>query len=212
MGVKEDIETSLASKHITKIQDQPTDRSLTNPKKELTKIAASVPSALGGRKNYHTGTVLVKDTYITFSKGGAKFNIPVHPGAYPATVSNTPEVRAGEEAAHKAKIVEYETCAGVVQAIKDHIVTSVDEEWIAEINHEVMGFTNKTPIKLLEHLESRGGMLNFIDTQEIKQERDILWDSNEHIVTYFNQVEQVVKLLDRANIALDETKLMNQAL
>ena len=127
MGVKEDIETSLASKHVTKIQGQPTDRSLTNLKKELTKIAASVPSALGGGNNGHTGTVVVKDTYITCSEGGAEFNIPVHPGPYPATVSNTPEVRAGEEAAHKANIVEYETCAGIVQVIKDHIVASVDE-------------------------------------------------------------------------------------
>ena len=57
MGVKDNIESLLASKHVTKIQGQPTDRSLTNLEKELTKIAASVPSAVGGGKNGHVGTL-----------------------------------------------------------------------------------------------------------------------------------------------------------
>jgi len=118
-------------------------------------------------------------------------------------------MHVGEEAAHKAKIVECATCAGVVQAIKDHIVASDDEEWLAKIDHEVMGFTNKNPIKLLEHLESWRGALDFIDTQEIKQEEYAPWDSNKHVVTHFNRVEQAVKFLDWANISLDETELMN---
>jgi len=79
MGVKEDIESLLASKHVTKIQGQPTDRSLTNLEKELTKIAASVPSALGGGNNGHEGSVVVKATYITFTKGGGQIQYPCTP-------------------------------------------------------------------------------------------------------------------------------------
>ena len=33
-------------------------------------------------------------------------------------------------------------------------VEAVDEEWLAEIEDEVMGFTNETPREMLEHLES----------------------------------------------------------
>ena len=91
-------------------------------------------------------------------------------------------------------------------------VEAVDEEWLAEIEDEVMGFTNKMPREMLEHLESRGGKMDFIDTNEIKQERDAPWDTNEHVVTYFNRVTQAVKQLERAKIRTDEIELLNQAL
>ncbi len=54
---------------------------------------------------------------------------------------------------------------------------------MAEIEDELMGFEAKTPIKILEHLEKRGGTLDFIDTMEIKKERDAPWNGNEHVVT-----------------------------
>ena len=97
--------------------------------------------------------------------------------------------------------MQYESCAGMVQAIKDHIAASVDNGWLAKIVHDVMGFTTKNPIELLEHLESWGVKLDFTNTQKIKQERDVPWDINEHIVAYFKQVDQSVKLLDRTKIA-----------
>ena len=56
-----------------------------------------------------------------------------------------------------------------------------------------MGFMNVTLIEMLEHLERRGGTLDFIETQEIKEERDAPWDGVEHPVAYFDQVEQAVK-------------------
>ena len=54
--------------------------------------------------------------------------------------------------------------------------------------------------------------MDFIDTNEIKQERDTPWDTNEHVVTYFNRVTQAVKQLERAKIRTDEIELLNQAL
>ena len=47
MGAKQNIKASLREKTVAMIQGQPTDRSLTNLKKALTKIDASVPTAIG---------------------------------------------------------------------------------------------------------------------------------------------------------------------
>ena len=58
MGAKEDIEASLRERTVTKIQGQPTDRTLTQLRRELTKIAASVPTNLGGGKHSHIGIVI----------------------------------------------------------------------------------------------------------------------------------------------------------
>ena len=69
-----------------------------------------------------------------------------------------------------------------------------------------------TPIEMSEHLEKRGGMLDFIETQAIKEERDAPWDGVEHPATYFDRVEQAVKQLERAKIVSDKKELLNQAL
>ena len=96
--------------------------------------------------------------------------------------------------------------------MKDKIIEAVDKVWLAKIEDEVMGFTNKMLIEMLEHLESRGGNLDFIDTNEIKQERNAPYDTNEYVVTYFNRVTQAIKQLERAKIKIDEIELLNQAL
>ena len=43
--------------------------------------------------------------------------------------------------------------------MKYFIVKAFDEYWLAEIEDEVMGFTKKTPIEMLDHLEKKGGGL-----------------------------------------------------
>ena len=48
---------------------------------------------------------------------------------------------------------------GVINAVKDKIIESVDEEWLEEICDEILGFTNVTPLEMLQHLEDWGGTL-----------------------------------------------------
>ena len=212
MGAKEDIETRLAEKTVTKIQGQPTDQSVTLLRKEISKIAASVPSGLGGGKHGHLGLVMSDAEYTAISHDGESFTVPAHSGAYPSTVSNEAAVRAKEEAEHKAKIQEHEVCAGVTSALKEILVEAVDEEWFEEIEDDLVGFANVSIVDMIDHLKSRGGTLDYFEIQAIKSERDTPWDGNENVVTYFARVERCNKQLKRAKITPDETELMNQAL
>ena len=107
------------------------------------------------------------DTYVTVSEGGVEFTIPAYPGYYPAATSDDPKVRAKEESQQKAKILEQYVCTGFVQDMMDFIAKAVDEKWLAKIEDEVMGFTKKTTIEMLDHLETRGGTLDYIDTKKI---------------------------------------------
>ena len=132
MGAKEDIEASLKEKSVAKIHGQPTDRSLTQLKRELMKIAASVPTKLGGGKHGHSGLIIPKDKYITVSDGDAEFIVPPHPGHYPINASDDPKVRARQEGEHKGKMKEHDICAGVMEVMKDFIVEAVDEAWLGE--------------------------------------------------------------------------------
>ena len=65
---------------------------------------------------------------------------------------------------------------------------------------------------MLDHLEKRGGALDYVNTNGIKKECDAPWDTTEHIVAYFNWVNNSVKQLDQANIASDKIELLRQAL
>ena len=127
MGAKEDIEALLKEKSVAKVHGQPTDRSLTQLKRELMKIAASVPTNLGGGKHGHAGLIIPRAKYITVSDGGVEFTVPHHLGHYPLNASDDPKVRARQEGEHKGKVKEHDICAGVMQVMKDLIIEAVDE-------------------------------------------------------------------------------------
>ena len=88
MGIREDIETKIADKTVSRIHGQPSEVAVTTLTKELSKIAATVKTKLGGGKHGHIGLVIEDATYRTFSEGGASFTIPSHPGDYPEVVSD----------------------------------------------------------------------------------------------------------------------------
>ena len=90
MGKKEDVEALLKVKEVEPIEGQPTDRALTKLRKELTKIAASIPIALGGGKHGHTGVIIPRVKYVTFSHNAEEFNITYHPRELPTKCLGQP--------------------------------------------------------------------------------------------------------------------------
>ena len=56
-----------------------------------------------------------------------------------------------------------------------------------------MGFTSKTTIEMLHHLETRRGTLDYVDINEIKKYDNTPWDTTLHTVSYFNRIEKAVK-------------------
>ena len=98
------------------------------------------------------------------SNKNAVFTVPTHPGLYPITISDDTKIRAGQGAEHKGSLFEHEICAGVMQVMNNFIEEAVDEEWLGKIEYDVMGFTDVSPLKMLERLEERSGTLDYVDT------------------------------------------------
>ncbi len=65
-----------------------------------------------------------------------------------------------------------------MQATKDIILEAVDHEYLLEIEDEILGFLNETPISIMNHLRNRGGALDFADTKTLLAERDGEWDAS----------------------------------
>ena len=212
MGVRADIREEVRKETVTKIHGQPTNQDLTILEKELIAILANIPTTLGGGNHGHAGILMDPARYLLTA--GVPFVNPVNPGNYPAGVAANAAagVRARAEAQHKEQVKEYETFQGVMQATKDIILEAVDHEYLLEIEDEILGFLNETPISITNHLRNRGGALDFADTKTLLAERDGEWDATEVPQIYFNRVEKAIQGLTRAGINSDLNERRDMAL
>jgi len=212
MGVRADIREEVRKETVTKIIGQPTNQDLTLLEKELIAILANIPTTLGGGGHGHAGIIMDPARYL--ATAGAPFVNPANPGTYPAGVPGNAAqgIRARAEAEHKEHVKEYETFQGVVQATKDIILEAVDNEYLLEIEDEILGYLNQTPTDMLTHLRNRGGGLDFADTKTLLAERDGEWDASEVPQIYFNRVEKAIQGLTRAGINSDLNERRDMAL
>jgi hypothetical protein len=213
MGIRAEIRDELKKEMITKIHGQPTSHDLTILEKEIIAILANIPMALGGGKHGHAG-IIMEPTIYPLMTGGTAFVIPVNPGIYPTglAANAAPGTRARAEAEHKELINQFEAYEGVKQGTKDIILQAVDNEYLAEIEHETLGYLNQTPRQMLDHLFNQRGMLDFANTKELLAERDGEWNVNKNPQLYFNRVEKAVKGLIRCGILSDLNEQRDMAL
>jgi len=175
----------LEKYEITKIDGQPKDEDLNLLIKELTNAAGSVANRNGGRDHGHIGTVIDEAEYITFSNDGARFVVPTNPGPYPATVDTDKIIRERQIAEHRAECNEYETYLGIENYLCRMIVKSIDDEWLAEVESETMGFNHLSPKALITHLQSVGGTLDHMDVTELLTNIQKPWDGIEAPAAHF---------------------------
>ena len=115
------------------------------------------------------------------------------------------------KAEHKEEVTQYEILKGVEQALKDIILEAVEHDYLMEIEDNTLGFLNKTPRQMINHLKARGEALDFANTKTLLAERDTEWDLSENPQVYFNRVKKAVKALTRAGITPDMNKRRDMA-
>jgi hypothetical protein len=210
--VRADVRDEVRKETVTKIHGQPTNQDLTILEKELIAILANIPTTLGGGNHGHAGILMDPARYLLTA--GVPFVNPANPGNYPAGIAANAAAgaRARAEAQHKEEVKEYETFQGVIQATKDIIMEAVEHEYVLEIEDEILGFLNETPMSIMTHLRNRGGALDFADTKTLLAERDGEWDASEFPQVYFNRVEKAIQGLTRAGINSDLNERRDMAL
>ena len=119
MGTRHGFEQGLVKYKITKIEGQPMDEDLNLLIKECTNAAGSVATQNGGGAHGYIGMVIDEAEYITFSRSGTRFVVPMNPGPYPATVDTDKVIREQQIAEHKADCNEYETYLGIEKPLQD---------------------------------------------------------------------------------------------
>ncbi len=110
-------------------------------KKELTAIAASIPSMLGGRNHGHAGVIAEPAKYLLMT-GRTAFVNPANPGVYPAGLQANAAAgtQAREVAIHKELVAQYEIFKGVKQELRDIFMKQLKRTnyWKSKTKH--LGF------------------------------------------------------------------------
>ena len=129
---------AVAECTVTKIHGQPTNQDIDILDDELTAIASSFPSKLGGGLHGHAGLLKSDADYETFAPG-TPFVVPANPGVYP--LGNIPAAQRGQrEAEHKALVTQFQTCIGASKGLKDCILQAVDKGFLLELRAEGLGY------------------------------------------------------------------------
>ena len=124
----------------------------------LASIAETLADATSQKLQLHANLqpdirmIIPEAEYITFLHNANRFVVQTNPSPHPATVDVDAVIRESQVAEHKAEKAEFETYCGVENFLRKAIIHSVDPEWIAKLESEMMGFNHRTPIKLLTHL------------------------------------------------------------
>ena len=108
---------AVAECTVTKIHGQPTNLDIDILDDELTAIASSFSSELGGGLHGHAGLVKNNADYEIFTPG-THFAIPANPGVYP--LGNIPAAQRGQsEAERKALVTQFQTCIRASKGLED---------------------------------------------------------------------------------------------
>eukprot|EP00957_Ditylum_brightwellii_P186972 14239174-Ditylum_brightwellii.AAC.1 len=108
----------------------------------LQENVASVPKTLGGGHHGHLALVTNPVQYHTISEGAA-FNPPRNPG--PVPIPPRVFMAAAEMEAlqmqHKADFATYHTCYNASKALKNQLLTLVNDNYITAIKEEHTSYT-----------------------------------------------------------------------
>jgi hypothetical protein len=187
-NTEQDMRKAVAECTVAKIHGQPTNQDINHLDDELTTIASSFPSELGGGLHGQTGLVRSIADYDAFAPG-TPFDPPPNPGHYPQ--GNIPAAQYGQwEAEHKVLIAQFQTCVGVSKGLKDLILQAVDEDFVLELQAEGIPYLNVTPFQMLTHLRDWWGTMDFVNITALLAECVTPWNAAEVPTKYFNWTEK----------------------
>ena len=133
-NAEQDTWKAVAESIVTKIQGQPTTQDLDCLDEELTAIASSFTSHLGGGLHCHAGLVKIAADYALFAPG-TPFVVPPNPGFYPQGPIPAAQ-QLQREAEHKGLLAQFHKCFGVSKGLKDLILQAINEDFLLEIQDE----------------------------------------------------------------------------
>ena len=201
---------TAASTNFTPIAGNPSDDDLTDMREILMPLLLSIPYDETGPDPRHNLIGLIKSTATYTKDWGEAFPIPDRPASYdPAIAADaTPVVRACMEAAHTLCLQDYASHEAAERGAAKFIHDAVDKLWYKDLKHHRSFYNSVTAKQLIEHLDANCGGLHPVDLINLPTEMMSFYATAEGIPEYINKLEDAQHKLARANLPMQDVRLL----
>ena len=150
----EDIRSKFPIKNIPRIIGEPAYKAINELRKALYKNIVDIPTTLGGGRNGHIGLLMDAEFYSNVGK--TSYTRPTDPGTYAQHgPGNSAAAQANKNAIHKEGRRIYDLDNNIDAALKQEIITAVEETYLSAKKKRYMGFHGVSAKKLVDHLVER---------------------------------------------------------
>ena len=200
-------ETHFEFPELTKM-GQPTYGSLQKMHNQLKANAQSVYSELGGGAFGHLGMVLSNAQYATISQ--TPFVKPARPTPPVIPQFAIASVIASLQQDYKKAQQEYDTFNAVKKALRQQIVTAIDETYVIALRNRATNAINLSVIQIMDFLYKTYGRITpqMLDEKEISVKNHV-FDPHQPLDVTFNLVEDLMDYATAAGSPYTEMQLMN---
>lgn len=161
----------------------PSPRAIRILQTELYANVSSIPSDLGGGDHGHLGMLMPPAEYVLISTGGTAYGIPVKPPA-PAYAGAAAVIAAMQEG-YRREMETYQEYRDLSNQIRKLILDAVPADYLSELAHPKMGYSNVTPSQMLEHLVTTYGGITAMDLRENMERIKAPWNPDTPIESVF---------------------------
>jgi hypothetical protein len=151
--------------------------------RELYANARDVPSTLGGGRHGHLGMVMPDDEYILISHDAESYEAPDKP--VEPVYAGTAQQRYQQEADYKAEVKAYNEWRDLEIYLRKLMINAIPWTFIAELEHHTMGFSEVSPMAILDHLVDTYGTISPKDLQDNLKQAKTAWNPDTPIETVF---------------------------
>jgi len=208
------IKATLDTFSITRIDQNPTIRSMKQLKLELCTMAAAIESAKTGGKFGHMYVILTEKEYrkATSNETATVTMLKKPPDVNPKFKSVdkkdlTRFVSMELEAETKMEMTAYITQEEVSKEIARRMVESIDIEFIEELKNEYTGFANETPKTFITHMEKEYCESTIDDKLSALKEFEVPWDQVTPFGTWITRLGREKDKCEEAGVNIDDERM-----
>ena len=207
------IKATLDTFSITRVDQNPTPRSMKRLKLELCTMAAAIESAKTGGKFGHMYVILTEDEYkkATNKTSATVTMLKKPPDVNPKFSTETPPIsryRVMElESETKVAMIAYLTQEEVSKEIARRMVESIDIEFIEELKNEYTGFVNETPKTFISHMEKEYCDSTIDDQLKALKAFEAPWDQVTPLGTWITRLGRERDKCEEAGVNIDDERM-----
>jgi hypothetical protein len=198
------------TKELTIIVGEPDYASMVVLRREMYSNAIAHHSLRGGGTHGHLGMIEPPAEYLLHN-GTIAFVAPTHPGLVPTHAPNATQAQITEgHRLHKIEVDEFNVYHMVGESLKQNLLRAVDNEYLAILADDIMGYADVTCAEMLAHLFATYSAVTADDLQANCDSLSKEWNPDEPLEALFKRIQTAQKFAIANNDTITDKAAINQ--